>query len=53
MANKKQFPKIVYSEPEGYIPRELRQKYKLGEYAESNAADKGEESSSGESDGRS
>lgn len=28
-------PKIVYSEPLDYFPKEIRQKYKLGEYAES------------------
>lgn len=26
--------KIVYVEPEDYFPKEIRQKYKLGEYAE-------------------
>ena len=28
-------PKIVYSEPLDYFPKEIRQKYKLGEFAES------------------
>ena len=31
MADKK---KVVYSEPADYFPKELRKKYKLGEYAE-------------------
>ena len=26
--------KIVYAEPTDYFPKELRKKYKLGEYAE-------------------
>ena len=26
--------KVKYIEPEGYIPKELRKKYGLGEYAE-------------------
>ena len=26
--------KIVYAEPAGYFPKELRKKYKLGEYAD-------------------
>jgi hypothetical protein len=26
--------KIVYAEPADYFPKELRKKYKLGEYAE-------------------
>lgn len=26
--------KIAYSEPAGYFPKEIRKKYKLGEYAE-------------------
>lgn len=30
MANKK----IVYAEPAGYIPEDIRKKYKLGKYAE-------------------
>lgn len=29
--------KVKYVEPEGYIPKELRKKYGLGEYAETNA----------------
>lgn len=28
-------PEIVYSEPLDYFPKEIRQKYKLGEFAES------------------
>jgi ADP-ribosylglycohydrolase len=28
--------KIVYSEPEDYFPKEIREKYKLGEFTESN-----------------
>ena len=28
--------KIVYVEPADYFPKEIRQKYKLGEYAETN-----------------
>jgi len=34
MENKKRTPKIVYTEPEDYFPKELRKKYKLGEYAD-------------------
>ena len=26
--------KVVYAEPADYIPKDLRQKYKLGEFAE-------------------
>ena len=26
--------KVLYIEPEDYIPKDLRKKYKLGEYAE-------------------
>lgn len=29
--------KVKYVEPAGYIPKELRKKYKLGEYAEPKA----------------
>ena len=29
--------KIVYVEPADYFPKEIRKKYKLGEYAETNA----------------
>ena len=28
--------KIVYAEPADYFPKELRKKYKLGEYADTN-----------------
>ena len=28
--------KIVYAEPADYFPKELRKKYKLGEYADKN-----------------
>ena len=28
--------KVVYVEPADYIPKDLRKKYKLGEYAEEN-----------------
>ena len=28
--------KIVYAEPADYFPKELRKKYKLGEYADEN-----------------
>lgn len=31
---------IRYSEPADYFPKELRQKYKLGEYAEKKPAQK-------------
>ncbi len=31
--------KIVYVEPADYIPEELRRKYKLGEFAETNTID--------------
>ena len=34
MENKKESPKIIYSEPVDYFPTELRKKYKLGEYAD-------------------
>ena len=34
MENKKINPQITYSEPAEYFPKELRKKYKLGEYAE-------------------
>lgn len=32
--------KITYSEPTGYFPKELRKKYKLGEFAETNTKEK-------------
>lgn len=31
---KKNANKIMYSEPAGYFPKELRKKHKLGEFAE-------------------
>ena len=34
MENKKHTPEIAYTEPEDYFPKELRQKYKLGEYVD-------------------
>ena len=34
--------KVKYIEPAGYIPKELRKKYGLGEYAETNADTKTE-----------
>ena len=34
--------KVKYVEPAGYIPKELRKKYGLGEYAETNADTKTE-----------
>ena len=34
MAKKEKTVKTVYTEPADYIPKELREKYKLGEYAE-------------------
>ena len=33
--------KATYTEPNDYIPKELRKKYKLGEYAESATKSKG------------
>lgn len=32
--------KITYSEPAEYFPKEIRKKYKLGEFAETNTKDK-------------
>ena len=34
MAHQKESKRIVYSEPEDYFPKEIRKKYKLGEFAE-------------------
>lgn len=38
--------KILYSEPNGYFPKELRKKYGLGEYAKEKK-DKSSDKSSG------
>ena len=35
MENENKNPQITYLEPAEYFPEELRKKYKLGEYAES------------------
>lgn len=35
MTNKK----VKYSEPAGYFPKEIRKKYRLGEYAETSKKD--------------
>ena len=34
MKNEEKKIKIVYAEPEDYFPKEIREKYKLGEFAE-------------------
>ena len=34
MRRRKNMEKVTYSEPAEYIPKEIRKKYKLGEYAE-------------------
>ena len=40
MAKKNTNSKIMYVEPDGYFPKELRKKYGLGEYAQKKPAEK-------------
>lgn len=49
---KKKNPEIVYSEPADYFPKELRKKFKLGEYAESKDNNASEEPENEDSDGK-
>ena len=41
MKNEEKKIKIVYAEPADYFPKEIREKYKLGEFAESENAEEG------------
>ena len=42
--------KVVYVEPADYIPKDLRKKYKLGEYAETGDKKRAEETMGVEAD---
>ena len=39
MKNEEKKIKIVYAEPADYFPKEIREKYKLGEFAEPEQVD--------------